>query len=299
MKTSAVYETHYAGLKLLSRGKVRDIYDLGDSLLIVATDRISAFDVVLATPIPDKGKVLTQLSDFWLTFLSGITETHLMSSNVADYPAACEPFAQELAGRSMRVRKAKVFPVECIVRGYLAGSGWKDYLKTGRVCGIPLPAGLEEAQKLPEPLFTPSTKAEQGKHDENISFGEMAERTGIEAAEKIRELSLAIYSAAARYALERGIILADVKFEFGVYEDRIILVDEVLTPDSSRFWPADRYRTGCSPESYDKQYVRDYLIQSGWKVSDPPPELPPSVVENTRNRYIEALNRLSGKGLAS
>lgn len=299
MKTSAVYETHYAGLKLLSRGKVRDIYDLGDSLLIVATDRISAFDVVLATPIPDKGKVLTQLSDFWLTFLRGITENHFMSSDVADYPPACKPFAQELAGRSMRVRKAKVFPVECIVRGYLAGSGWKDYRRTGRVCGIPLPAGLEEAQKLPEPMFTPSTKAEQGKHDENISFGEMAERTGIEAAEKIRELSLAIYCAAARYALERGIILADVKFEFGLYEDRIILVDEVLTPDSSRFWPADRYRTGCSPESYDKQYVRDYLMQSGWKVSDPPPELPPSVVENTRNRYIEALNRLSGKDLAS
>jgi len=297
MKATAVYETHFPGLDLLSRGKVRDIYDLGDSLLIVATDRISAFDVVLASPIPDKGKILTQLSDFWLGYLSDITENHLLSTDVSDYPPACAPYASELAGRSMHVRKAKVFPVECIVRGYLAGSGWKDYLRTGKVCGIPLPSGFEEAQRLPEPLFTPSTKAERGEHDENISFLEMARRIGQEHAERIRDLSLRIYGAAARYALERGIILADVKFEFGLYKGRIILVDELLTPDSSRFWPADHYQTGCSPESYDKQYVRDYLVQSGWKVSDPPPELPPSVVENTRKRYLEALFRLSGRSL--
>ena len=299
MKSPAVFETHYPGLSLVSRGKVRDIYDLGDSLLIVATDRISAFDVILATPIPDKGKILTQLTDFWLGFLSNVTENHLLSADVSDYPSSCAPYAEELAGRSMRVRKAEVFPIECIVRGYLAGSGWKDYQRTGRVCGIALSAGMEEAQKLREPLFTPSTKAVLGEHDQNISFSEMAGKIGSANAEKIRDLSLAIYGAAARHALDCGIILADVKFEFGLYEGRIILVDEVLTPDSSRFWPADRYRTGCSPESYDKQYVRDYLMQSGWKTSDPPPQLPPSVVENTRNRYLEALQRLSGRDLTS
>ena len=299
MKSSVVFETHYPGLNLVSRGKVRDIYDLGDSLLIVATDRISAFDVVLTTPIPDKGRILTQLTDFWLGFLSNITESHLLSADVSDYPSACAPYAEELAGRSMRVRKAEVFPIECIVRGYLAGSGWKDYTRTGRVCGIPLPPGMEEAQKLPEPLFTPSTKAVLGEHDQNISFAEMARTIGTANAERIRDLSLAIYGAAATHALDCGIILADVKFEFGSYQGRTILVDEVLTPDSSRFWPADRYRTGRSPESFDKQYVRDYLVQSGWTTSDPPPQLPPSVVENTRGRYLEALQRLSGRNLRS
>ncbi len=297
MTNDAVFETHFPGLKLVSRGKVRDIYDLGDSLLIVATDRISAFDVVMPTPIPDKGKILTQLSAFWLRFLSDTVEHHLIDTRVAAFPDVCRPYTDQLAGRTMWVKKARVLPVECIVRGYLVGSGWKDYLKTGAVCGIPLPPGLQEAQQLPEPLFTPSTKAEKGEHDENISMEQMEERTGREAAQRVRELSLAIYGKAAAYARERGIILADTKFEFGVLDGRILLVDEALTPDSSRFWPADRYRVGCSPESFDKQYLRDYLIQSGWKTSDPPPVLPPEVVSNTRDRYLEALERLSGRTL--
>lgn len=299
MKQPPVHETHFTGLKLLSRGKVRDIYDLGDSLLIVATDRISAFDVILPTPIPDKGKILTQLSDFWLGFLSGVTENHLLGTDSSAFPEACRPYASELAGRSMWVKKAKVLPIECIVRGYLVGTGWKDYKRTGEVCGIPLPAGMQEAQKLPQPIFTPSTKAELGAHDENISFEVMAEKVGEDTARKVRDLTLAIYVKAADYALQRGIILADVKFEFGIHEGRIILIDEVLTPDSSRFWPADRYKVGSSPESFDKQYLRDYLVNSGWKTSDPPPELPPDVVANTRKRYLEALERLSGRTLAS
>lgn len=297
MAREALFETRFPDLKLVSRGKVRDIYDLGDSLLIVATDRISAFDVVMPTPIPDKGKILTQLSAFWLRFLSDTVEHHLIGTDVATFPAVCRPYADQLAGRTMWVRKARVLPVECIVRGYLVGSGWKDYLKTGAVCGIPLPPGLQEAQELPEPLFTPSTKAEKGEHDENISMEQMEERTGREAAGRVRELSLAIYGKAAAYAREKGIILADTKFEFGVLDGRVILVDEALTPDSSRFWPADRYRVGCSPESFDKQYLRDYLVQSGWKTSDPPPVLPQEVVTNTRSRYLEALERLSGQTL--
>ena len=297
MMDEPIHETHFEGLKLHSRGKVRDIYDLGDSLLIVATDRISAFDVVMPTPIPDKGKVLTQLSDFWLRFSSDIVENHLIGTDVDDYPEGCRPYAARLSGRSMWVRKADVLPIECIVRGYLAGSGWKDYLTTGEVCGIKLPAGLREAEKLPEPLFTPSTKAAMGAHDQNIAFSEMMGRVGEELARQVQSASIAIYRKAAAYAQERGILLADTKFEFGLRNGRLILVDEVLTPDSSRFWPADRYQIGCSPESFDKQYLRDYLIRSGWKISDPPPVLPPEVVANTRSRYIEALERLTGRGL--
>jgi phosphoribosylaminoimidazole-succinocarboxamide synthase len=292
-----IHETHFEGLKLHSRGKVRDIYDLGDSLLIVATDRISAFDVVMPTPIPDKGKVLTQLSDFWLRFSNDIVENHLISTDVNDYPEGCRPYAAQLSGRSMWVRKAEVLPIECIVRGYLAGSGWKDYLTTGEVCGIKLPAGLREAEKLPEPLFTPSTKAALGAHDQNIAFSEMTATVGKELARQVQSASIAIYRKAAVYAQERGILLADTKFEFGQLNGRLLLVDEVLTPDSSRFWPADRYQMGCSPESFDKQYLRDYLIRSGWKISDPPPVLPPEVVANTRSRYLEALERLTGRSL--
>jgi phosphoribosylaminoimidazole-succinocarboxamide synthase len=293
-----ILETEFPGLKLHSRGKVRDIYDLGDSLIIVATDRISAFDVVMPTPIPDKGRILTQLSNFWLHYLEDSVENHLISSNVSDFPASCLPYASQLTGRSMWVKKADVLPIECIVRGYLVGSGWKDYQKTGQVCGIPLPSGMKEAEKLPNPIFTPSTKAAKGDHDENIPFRQMSERVGAEAADQIKAMSLKIYEKAAAYAQERGIILADTKFEFGFSGGRIILVDEVLTPDSSRFWPADRYKVGMSPESFDKQYLRDYLIHSGWKTSDPPPDLPRDVVENTRARYLEALERLSGHRLA-
>jgi phosphoribosylaminoimidazole-succinocarboxamide synthase len=293
-----VFETDFPGLKLLNRGKVRDIYDLGDSLLIVATDRISAFDVIMPNAVPDKGRILTQITDFWLHFLSDVTENHLISSDVSRYPEECRPFAKVLAGRSMWVKKAKVFPVECIVRGYLVGTGWKDYRKTGRVCGIALPGGLQEAQQLPEPIFTPSTKAELGEHDENISFDRMVAIVGKEMAERVRDIAVKVYLKASAHARKCGIIVADTKFEFGLADDRLILVDEVLTPDSSRFWPVDRYRVGTSPESFDKQYLRDYLIDSGWKKTDPPPVLPSDVVENTRKRYLEALERLSGRGLA-
>ncbi len=298
MSQGPVLETNYPQLKLLSRGKVRDNYDLGDSLLIVATDRISAFDVVMPTPIPDKGKILTQLSEFWLRFFSGMVAQHLISTDVTQFPPQCQPYAAQLAGRTMWVKKARVLPVECIVRGYLVGSGWKDYQATGKVCGIPLPPNLREAEKLPEPIFTPSTKAEQGAHDENIPFERMREIIGDSIADQVRELSLKIYSTAETYARSKGILLADTKFEFGMVENRLTLIDEVLTPDSSRFWPADRYQVGRSPESFDKQYLRDYLLQSGWKVSDPPPELPEEVVANTRARYLEALERLTGKGLS-
>lgn len=298
MMEGPVYETHFPELKLCSRGKVRDVYDLGNALLIVATDRISAFDVVMPTPIPDKGRILNQLSAFWLQFLSDVVENHFITTRVEDYPAVCKPYHSQLAGRSMLVKKADPLPVECIVRGYLAGSGWKDYRKTGQVCGIPLPQNLKEAEKLPRACFTPSTKAVGGKHDENISFEKMAETVGRDVAKQVQEISLKLYEKGAGYARERGIILADTKFEFGLLEGRLILIDEVLTPDSSRFWPADRYETGRSPESFDKQYLRDYLIQSGWKSSDPPPVLPPDVVNNTRSRYLEALKRLTGRGLA-
>ena len=297
MSNKPVYGTHFPGLKLHSRGKVRDIYDLGDSLLIVATDRISAFDVVMPTPIPDKGRILTRLSVFWLGLMSDIAEHHLISTDPRSYPAECRPFVDELSGRSMQVKKATVLPIECIVRGYLCGSGWKDYQKTGQVSGVSLPPDLKEAMRLPQPIFTPSTKAVLGQHDENISFTEMAKTVGEEVASQVREKSLRIYEKGADYARGRGILLADTKFEFGLTDGRLILVDEVLTPDSSRFWPADRYQVGTSPESFDKQYLRDYLMQSGWTIADPAPSLPPEVVANTRSRYLEALERLTGRKL--
>jgi phosphoribosylaminoimidazole-succinocarboxamide synthase len=296
MSNPVVY-TNILDVSLLHRGKVRDIYDLGDSLLIVATDRISAFDVVLPTPIPDKGKILTKLTLFWLNFLKDIVENHLITANINEYPEVLKKHRDVLEGRSMIVKKAKVFPVECIVRGYITGSAMKEYLKTGMVCGIPLPPGLKEADKLPEPIFTPSTKAELGSHDVNITFEEMIKIVGRETAEVLKELSLELYKTASSYAEERGIIIADTKFEFGLHDGKIILVDEVLTPDSSRFWPKESYEPGKPQISFDKQYIRDWLKNTGWKEGTPPPEIPSEVVEKTREKYLLALKVLTGEEL--
>jgi phosphoribosylaminoimidazole-succinocarboxamide synthase len=296
MSNPVVY-TNIPDVPLLHRGKVRDIYDLGDSLLIVATDRISAFDVVLPTPIPDKGKILTKLTLFWLNFLKDIVENHLITANIDEYPEVLKKHRDVLEGRSMIVKKAKVFPVECIVRGYITGSAMKEYLKTGMVCGIPLPPGLKEADKLPEPIFTPSTKAELGSHDVNITFEEMLKIVGKETAEALKELSLKLYKTASSYAEERGIIIADTKFEFGLHDGKVILVDEVLTPDSSRFWPKESYEPGKPQVSFDKQYIRDWLKNTGWKEGTPPPEIPTEVVEKTREKYLLALKVLTGEEL--
>jgi len=295
--SNPVVYTNIPDVPLLHRGKVRDIYDLGDSLLIVATDRISAFDVVLPTPIPDKGKILTKLTLFWLNFLKDIVENHLITANIDEYPEVLKKHRDVLEGRSMIVKKAKVFPVECIVRGYITGSAMKEYLKTGMVCGIPLPPGLKEADKLPEPIFTPSTKAELGGHDVNITFEEMIKIVGKETAEALKELSLKLYKTASSYAEERGIIIADTKFEFGLHDGKVILVDEVLTPDSSRFWPKESYEPGKPQVSFDKQYIRDWLKNTGWKEGTPPPEIPTEVVEKTREKYLLALKVLTGEEL--
>jgi len=278
------------------RGKVRDVYDLGDRLLIVATDRISAFDVVMANGIPGKGIVLTQISKFWFDLLAGQVEHHLISDTVADLPAPFCQYQDQLAGRSMLVKKVKVLPIECIIRGYLAGSGWKEYQASQTVCGIKLPAGLRQCDKLPEPVFTPSTKAERGKHDENISFEQCAQIIGRTAATFVRDKSIEVFNKASAYAAGKGILLADTKFEWGVTDDgRIILVDEVLTPDSSRFWPADKYGPGRDQESFDKQFVRNYLESIRFNKSGPGVELPPEVVRKTSAKYIEACQRLTGK----
>ncbi len=274
------------------RGKVRDVYDFGDRLLFVATDRISAFDWVLPSGIPDKGRILTQLSRFWFGFLD--VPHHLLSMNPGDVPLPAETHRDELDGRSMVVTKTSVFPVECVVRGYLAGSGWKEYQATQTVCGLKLPAGLRESDPLPEPIFTPASKAATG-HDENISFERMIEIVGPEHAAALRALSLHIYTQAADFARSRGIILADTKFEFGLLGDKIILIDEVLTPDSSRFWPADQYAPGSSPPSYDKQFVRNWLESTTWDKNSPPPVLPDDVIERTRAKYVEAFERLTGE----
>ena len=281
--------------KPTSQGKVRDLYDLGDKLLLVASDRLSAFDVVLPEPIPYKGEVLTKLSLFWFELLADVVPNHLLSADVADLPAEFAGMADYLAGRFMLVKKATVFPVECIVRGYLAGSGLKEYQRAGTVCGIPLPAGLVESSKLPQPIFTPSTKAEIGLHDENISFKRASELMGAEAATTLRDKSLAVYSAARDHAAARGIIIADTKFEFGSVNGEITLIDEVLTPDSSRFWPADTYVAGASQPSFDKQPVRDWLEASGWDKTPPPPALPADVVAATSARYIHAYELITGR----
>lgn len=292
---SALYQTEIKTVPLLHRGKVRDIYDLGDKLLIVATDRLSAFDVVLPTPIPDKGKILTLMTLFWLDFLSDIVENHLITAKVEEYPEELKEYADILRDRSMIVKKAKILPVECIVRGYLSGSAWREYRERGEICGLKLPEGLRESERLPEPIFTPSTKAELGKHDINITFEEMKKIIGESLADAVRTISLKLYQKAHAYALKRGIIIADTKFEFGLYEGKLILVDEVLTPDSSRFWPKDTYTPGRPQESFDKQFIRDWLKNSGWQEGTPPPSLPPEIVSQTRERYLEALYRLTGK----
>jgi phosphoribosylaminoimidazole-succinocarboxamide synthase len=280
------------GLKLLKSGKVREMYDLGDELLMVASDRISCFDVVLPTEIPDKGKILTALSAYWFKAMEDIIPHHLVATDVERFPAACRPHKRLLEGRSMLVKRTDPAPVECIVRGYLVGSGWKEYQKTGKVCGIPLPAGLVEASRLDEPIFTPSTKAELGEHDINTDFAKMVDMVGRQYAEQLRDASLAIYTRARKMAEDKGIIIADTKFEFGIREGKLILIDEVLTPDSSRFWPKEGYRPGSSPESFDKQYVRDYLVDSHWDPNNPP-QLPQEVIRKTQEKYAEALRRLT------
>jgi phosphoribosylaminoimidazole-succinocarboxamide synthase len=291
----AISQTDFPGLSLRGRGKVRDIYDLGDKLLIVATDRLSAFDVVLPTPIPDKGRVLTQLSLFWFEKLASIVPHHVISAS--NFGGELAPYAEALEGRSMLVRRTEPLPVECVVRGYIVGSGWKDYQKTGGICGIPLAKGLRESDKLPEPIFTPSTKATTG-HDENISFEQTAETIGRPLAEKLRDTSIALYKTAAEYASARGIIIADTKFEFGVLDGELVWIDEALTPDSSRFWPASRYQAGVAQQSFDKQYVRDYLERIGWNKQPPGPALPSDVVAATRDKYREAYERITGHALA-
>ena len=290
---STVYQTSFSGLPLLKRGKVRDVYDLGDKLLIVATDRLSAFDVVMPDPVPEKGKILTQISLFWFDQMKDLVDNHLISSDVDEYPAACRPYADALAGRSMLVQKARPLAIECVVRGYLSGSGWKDYQKNGSVCGIALPKGLRESDRLPEPLFTPSTKAEAGEHDINISFEQAVDLVGREAAEAARQLSLAVYRKGVAIAEQRGIIIADTKFEFGYVGDKLLLIDEILTPDSSRFWPKASYRPGGPQASFDKQYVRDYLLSLNWDKRPPAPSLPEEVINVTRTKYQEALRLLT------
>ncbi len=291
-------ETEFAPLTLYARGKVRDLYSIGDQLLLVATDRISAFDHVLATGIPGKGKVLTQLSLFWFRFLQDIVPNHLITADVDQYPEELAEYRDELLGRSMLVKRAQMFPVECVVRGYLSGSGWKDYKATGSVCGIPLPAGLRESDRLPEPIFTPASKSLDGEHDVNISFDEMAARVGAHNAERLRDLTMAIYRKASAYAEERGLILADTKFEFGSAAEGIILADEVLTPDSSRFWPRDQYKPGGPQPSFDKQFVRDYLESIHWNKRAPAPSLPSEVVSHTQEKYLEAFRLLTGASLS-
>lgn len=297
MSTSVV-ETNFPDLKLFKKGKVRDVYDLGSSLLMVATDRISAFDVVMPNPIPDKGKILTQISLFWFEKMKPLVENHVITSNVDDYPGICKPYAEMLQGRSMLVKKTKPLTIECVVRGYISGSGWKSYLESGDICGIKLPEGLTESARLAEPIFTPATKEELGDHDINIDFEEAAERIGKSLAEKVRALSLAIYDKGSTLADEKGIIIADTKFEFGLVENDIILIDEILTPDSSRFWPKATYAPGGPQKSFDKQYLRDYLLSIDWDKKPPAPSLPEEVIKNTRQKYLDALDQLTGNRYA-
>lgn len=292
-----LYQTDFPDLPLMARGKVRDIYDLGENLLIVATDRISAFDVVMPNPIPDKGRVLTQLSAFWFELTREIVPNHLLSTRVEEFPEICRPYEEMLRGRSMLVKKAKPLPVECVVRGYLSGSGWEEYKRTGKVCGLALPEGLVESSRLTEPIFTPATKAERGLHDENIPFDEMERIVGKELAWQIRSLSIAIYERARAYAEGRGILIADTKMEFGLKDGRLLLIDELLTPDSSRFWPKEAYQPGGPQKSFDKQYLRDYLLSVRWNKTPPAPELPEEVILRTREKYLEAYERLTGKAL--
>ncbi|HEY2380475.1 MAG TPA: phosphoribosylaminoimidazolesuccinocarboxamide synthase [Terriglobia bacterium] len=293
---TAIVQTNLTGVTLHGRGKVRDIYDLGEHFLIVATDRLSAFDVVLPTPIPDKGKVLTQMSAFWFDHFKNVVPNHVVSTEVSDYPKNLHQFRDQIEGRSMLVKKAKVFPVECVARGFLTGSGLKDYNKTGQVCGIPLPPGLRDSDRLPQAIFTPSTKAEKG-HDENISEEQAGRIIGPENIQSLKELTLMLYTRGVDYAATRGIIICDTKFEFGTIDGKISVIDEMLTPDSSRFWPADKYSPGKPQPSFDKQFVRDYLEKIGWNKQPPAPELPEDIVKATSAKYVEALRVLTGHDL--
>ena len=296
-ESGVLKKSDFRDIKLLKRVKVRDVYEIDDRLLIVASDRMSAFDVVMDDPIPDKGRILTSISLFWFKKLEPIIENHIIASDPKTYPEVCRRYSDQLMGRSMLVKKAKPLPVECIVRGYISGSGWKEYLSQGSVCGIALPGELMESEKLHEPLFTPSTKAEDGMHDENISFERATDILGRERAEEVRRISLQIYGFGRDLAATKGIIVADTKFEFGIIDDRLILIDEVLTPDSSRFWPMDAYSPGGPQKSFDKQFLRDYLIDIKWPQQPPPPKLPADIIEKTREKYLEALERLTGQGL--
>ncbi len=288
-------QTDFPDLKLHARGKVRDIYVVGDDLLLVATDRLSAFDHILGSGIPGKGKILTAISLFWFDLLSDLVPNHLITADVNRYPAPLQPYRAQLQGRSMLVRRAEIFPVECVVRGYLTGSGWKEYQKTGSVCGIALLPGIRESERLPEPIFTPATKAAMGEHDINISMAEMRSSIGTENADLLRDLSLTIYNRASQHAANEGLILADTKFEFGLTPHGVVLADEALTPDSSRYWPQNDYRSGGPQISFDKQFVRDYLVESHWNQQAPAPELPPDVVARTQEKYLEAFRRITGR----
>ena len=296
IETKVITETEFSGVERLARGKVRDVYVVDNRLVIVATDRISAFDYILQTGIPDKGKVLTQLSIFWFDFLRDVTPTHFLTADIADYPPQLQPYRAQLEGRSMLVKRARMVDIECVARGYLAGSGWKEYQQSRTVCGIPLPAGLRDGDKLPEPIFTPSTKATTG-HDENISFERVVSQLGAGLAARLRDLTLTIYSRAAEYAAARGVIIADTKFEFGFVGDELVLGDEVLTPDSSRFWPAETWKPGGPQNSYDKQYVRDYLESIHWNKKPPAPALPAEVAHKTSEKYRQAYRAITGREL--
>ncbi len=295
MKTKVILKTDFPNLKMAKRGKVRDIYDVGEYYLIVSTDRLSAFDVIMSQGIPFKGKVLTKISKFWFDYTGDIVSNHIISTEVEDFPSECQEYSDELEGRSMLVKKAEVIPIECIVRGYITGSGWNDYKKTGEISGIKLPEGLQESQKFAEPIFTPSTKAEVGIHDENISLQEAENIADKETLKTVKKYTLDIYSKAAEFALKKGIIIADTKMEFGLYNNEVILVDELLTPDSSRFWPKDKYEVGRTQQSYDKQFVRDYLLSINFNKQPPPPTLPDDVINKTSEKYIDVLYQLTGE----
>jgi phosphoribosylaminoimidazole-succinocarboxamide synthase len=297
METKALLKTDFPKLKLFARGKVRDIYEVNECLLLVSTDRISAFDVIMDQGIPNKGMVLTKISEFWFNLTKNIIPNHLISTNVDEYPEICKEYTEDLRNRSMLVKKAKVVPIECIVRGYISGSGWKDYNRTGEISGIKLPQGLNESEKFNEPIFTPSTKAEIGEHDENISAEQALKITDKETFKILKDSTLKVYNKAVEFALDKGIIIADTKFEFGKYNDEIIIVDEVLTPDSSRFWPHDEYETGRGQDSYDKQFLRDYLRSINFNKQPPPPALPDDIIKKTSEKYLDIYEKLTGESL--
>lgn len=295
METKVILDTNFSNLKLFAKGKVRDIYEVGDNLLLVSTDRLSAFDVIMGQGIPYKGMVLTKISEFWFKYTKDVVPNHIITTNVDEYPDECKEYSDDLRGRSMLVKKAKVVPIECIVRGYITGSGWKDYLATGEISGIKLAEGLQESEKFPEPIFTPSTKAEIGEHDENISAEQALKITDENTFKILEEKTLEIYKKASEFALEKGIIIADTKMEFGYYNDDIILVDELLTPDSSRFWSLNKYEKGRGQESFDKQFVRDYLLSINFNKQPPPPELPDEIIKKTSEKYLDIYKKLTGE----